>query len=308
MENAIKRKITRRPQIESFATGSPVLPYAALTAAVFFWGASFPAIRVAVTLLDPQAVMFCRMVVACLIMVPFAAKLRPSNFAWQDLKLILPMVLLQPCLYFFLESNALTLTTSSQAGIISASVPVLVAIGAWMFLKEGISAKIVVGLVVSVGGVSVLTLAGRGGGSGSNPILGNGLELCAMACAAGNLLLVKGLSRKFNSWTLTGMQFLTGLIFFAPGIRHIMAAPHLLLRLDLTGALVFLGAFASVGAFGLYNWAMTKIPASRASVFINLVPAVAVVLGWGLLDEALTPGQIAGALLVGGGVLISQRR
>lgn len=87
----------------------------------------------AVGLLHPQAVMFCRMVVACLLMAPFMGKLKPSNFAVQDLKLILPMVLLQPCLYFLLESNALTLTTSSQAGVISAAVPVLVALGPGCF-------------------------------------------------------------------------------------------------------------------------------------------------------------------------------
>lgn len=129
-----------------------------------------------------------------------------------------------------------------------------------------------------------------------------------MACAAGNMLLVKRLSQRFNTWTLTGMQLLAGLIFFTPGIRHMAADPQLLFRPDLIGSLIFLGVFASVGAFGLYNWAMTRIAASRASVFINLVPAVAVVLGWSLLGESLAPGQIAGALLVGGGVFITQRR
>ena len=304
MEHTIAEKLNRRRSV----SGSPLLPYAALTAAVFFWGASFPAIRVAVGLIHPQAVMFCRMVVACLIMVPFAGKLKPSQVSLRDLRLILPMVLLQPCLYFLLESNALTLTTSSQAGVISAAVPVLVALGAWVFLKESISVKIILGLLVSVMGVAALTLAGREGSAGSNPVLGNVLEFAAMACAAGNLLLVKGLSRRFNTWTLTGMQFMAGLIFFSPGIRHIVAAPQALFRLDLMGALIFLGAFASVGAFGLYNWAMARIDASRASIFINLVPAVAVILGWSLLGEVLSPGQIAGALLVGGGVFISQKR
>ena len=304
MENASAKKVLG---YGSFID-SPLLPYAALTATVIFWGASFPATRVAVSLLHPQAVMFCRMVVACLIMAPFARQLTPLLLTGKDLKLIIPMVLLQPCLYFLLESNALTLTTSSQAGVISASVPILVALGAWLFLSERMNAKIILGLLVSVVGVVILTLAGRPEQTGDNPILGNCFEFAAMACASGNMLLVKVLSRRYNPWSLTGMQFLAGLIFFSPGIRYIVAEPGILLRMDLIATLFLLGVFASVGAFGLYNWSMSRIPASRASVFINLVPAVAVLLGWTLLGETLSPGQIAGALLVGFGVFISQRR
>lgn len=304
MENARTHKIKGHwPLFDS-----PLLPYAALTAAVFFWGASFPATRVAVSLLPPQAVMFCRMVVACLIMAPFARQLTPALLTGRDLKLILPMVLLQPCLYFLLESNALTLTTSSQAGVVASSVPILVALGAWLFLGERISSKIILGLVISVGGVVILTLTGGQAQPGDNPVLGNSLEFGAMACASGNMLLVKILSRRYNPWTLTGMQFIAGLIFFSPGIRYIVAEPGILLRVDLITAIVLLGVFASVAAFGLYNWSMSRIPASRASIFINLVPAVAILLGWTLLGESLSPGQIAGALLVGVGVFVSQKK
>lgn len=304
MENAIQNKETQTFKLSS----TSLLPYAALVLAVLFWGGSFPAIRVAVSQLHPQAVMFCRMTIACLIMAPFIKKLKPAAWDRRDLKLLIPMVLLQPCFYFFLESNALKLTTSSQAGVISAFVPILVTLGAWLFLSEKINSKIIQGLVVSVVGVAALTLCGETGTPGDNPILGNSLEFAAMACAAGNMLLVKRMSEKYNSWTLTGMQFLVGLIFFSPGILHLIKTPAVLLRLDLMAALIFLGVCASVGAFGLYNWSMSKIPASRASVFINLVPAIAVFLGWTLLGEALSPGQIAGALLVGFGVFISQKK
>ncbi len=304
MENAILEKNV----VFKTAINSPLLPYAALLAAVFFWGASFPAARVAVGLMPPQAVMFCRMVVACLTMLPFIRHLKPKAWDRRDLKLIIPMVLFQPCLYFLLESNALALTTSSQAGVISSAVPILVAIGAWLFLPETINRKIILGLFVSVAGVVALTLQGNAGRPGDNPILGNSLEFGAMVCAAGNMLIVKALSQKYNPWTLTGMQVLAGLVFFSPGIRHIAAAPGVLFQFDLIFTLVLLGVFASVGAFGLYNWSMSRIPASRASVFINLVPAVAVFLGWTLLGESLSPGQMAGALLVGLGVFICQKK
>ncbi|MBW2648057.1 MAG: DMT family transporter, partial [Deltaproteobacteria bacterium] len=76
---------------------------------------------------------------------------------------------------------------------------------------------------------------------------------------------------------------------------------------DLIMILVFLGGLVTVAAFGLYNWGISRIPASKASVFINLIPVVAVALGWALLGEGLTPLQCVAASAIGAGVWLSQR-
>ena len=71
--------------------------------------------------------------------------------------------------------------------------------------------------------------------------------------------------------------------------------------------MLFLGSFVTLGAFGLYNWGMSRIPASRAATFINLVPVTAVVLGWVMLNETLTLYQIMASAVVVGGVYLSQK-
>ena len=71
--------------------------------------------------------------------------------------------------------------------------------------------------------------------------------------------------------------------------------------------LVFLGLFVTLGAFGLYNWGMSRMPAGKASIFINLVPVIAVLVGWLAMDETLTPAQCLAALTVMGGVWMSQK-
>jgi drug/metabolite transporter (DMT)-like permease len=72
--------------------------------------------------------------------------------------------------------------------------------------------------------------------------------------------------------------------------------------------LAFLGGGVTLGAFGLYNWALSRIPASRDAAFINLVSVVAVAAGWLLMGEPLTPLQCLAALAVAGGVGLSQMR
>ncbi|MDC7235892.1 MAG: DMT family transporter, partial [Spirochaetales bacterium] len=247
-----------------------------------------------------------RMILASMAILPFIRKLAPPSGWKQDWKILLPMVLFQPCLYFLLESNALRFTTSSQAGVISSFVPLLVSLGAWIFLKEKLNSRGLVGLVLSVTGIIFLTLMNGGNEKGERIILGNLMEVGAMVAAAANMLIIKKLSDRYNPWTLTMMQCFAGALFFLPGLfvlmeqKPVFEMTHILL-------LLYLGAPVSLGAFGLYNWGMSHTSASGASLFINLVPVVAVIMGWIMLGESLTAVQCMASAAVLTGVIISQR-
>ena len=218
------------------------------------------------------------------------------------------MVLFQPCLYFLFESNALTFTTSSQAGIISACLPLMVAVAAWFFIAESLNGKIILGLVLSILGVVLLTIFQDSQANAPHPILGNLLEVFAMASACANLILVKKLSSRYDTWSLTGMQVFAGTPFFLPGIRYVAIADPSIWTIKLIGLLFYLGVCVSFFSFGLYNWGISKIEASRASIFINLIPVTAVLLGWLILGETLNSKQIIAAIIVISGVFISNQR
>jgi len=285
-----------------------LLPIAALLAAVIFWGSSFAGTRYALKTLDPQIIIWIRMLVALIVILPFSAKLKPQNYRKGDWKMLIPMVLFQPCLYFLLESNALRYTTSTQAGVISAAVPMLVTLGAWIFLSESINRATVIGLVLSVGGVVFLTMSQGADSPAENPLLGNSMEFIAMIFAAANMLIIKKLSSRYNPWTLTAMQIIAGFLFFSPGLFKIASIERSLWTADLIMILVYMGVFVSLGAFGLYNWAMSHLPASKASSFINLTPVTAIVTGWIMLGEGLNFRQSLAAIVVIIGVLLSQKR
>jgi len=284
-----------------------VLAVAAIVAAVFLWGGSFAGMRVAVQAMSPWSVMWLRMIAATVLLMPLAGKLIPSDYRKGDWKLLVPMVLFQPCLYFLLESYALRFTTSSQAGVIAAALPLMVALGARLALAEAIPRAAYSGLLLSLLGVACLTLLQGSAGAAGNALLGNTLELCAMACAAANMIVVKQLCRRYNPWSLTAMQVFAGAIFFLPGLFFMVRADGDYWTPQLVMILLFLGSFVTLGAFGLYNWGMSRISASRASAFINLVPVNAVFFGWVLLGEALTLPQCAAAVAVIGGVWLSQK-
>jgi drug/metabolite transporter (DMT)-like permease len=284
-----------------------ILPVAALFAAVLLWGGSFAAMRLSVQAMSPWSVMWLRMAIALAVILPFAGRLKIEAYRRGDWKLIGPMVLFQPCFYFLLESNALCYTTSSQAGVISAFVPILVAVGAWMILAEPLGKRTLAGLFLSVTGVAILSLSGRPDSAAANPLLGNVLELGAMACAAVNMIMVKRLCDRYNPWLLTALQVVAGTLFFSPGLVLLLREPGVAWTPPLILSIVFLGALVTLGAFGLYNWGMSRIPASRASVFINLVPVTAVAVGWMVMGESLNGLQCVAAAAVVIGVGISQK-
>jgi drug/metabolite transporter (DMT)-like permease len=182
----------------------------------------------------------------------------------------------------------------------------MVAVGAWLMLAESLAKRTLIGLALSVGGVAVLSLSGGSTDTASNPLLGNLMELGAMASAAANIIMVKRLSDRYNPWLLTALQVMAGALFFTPGLVLLIRQPGVEWTPSLLFSIIFLGAMVTLGAFGLYNWGMSRVPASTASAFINLVPVTAVAIGWTVMGEVLSGVQCAAAAAVIIGVAISQ--
>jgi drug/metabolite transporter (DMT)-like permease len=280
-----------------------------LGGAVLFWGVSFMATKNAMTGgFSPMTVVWLRMAIASLALAPFWRYIPRPEYRTSDLGWLALVCLLQPGIYYLAENTAIGLTTSSQAGVISAIVPLLVAAGAWMFLREHISARTLAGIALSIAGVVGLSLGARAGAHAPNPALGNALEVIAMASAAGATIALKHLLERYNPWLLTGIQGLVGMVLFLPAAlaSHPQTWAHV--PLNAWVSVVFLGAFVSLAAFGLYNTAMTMMPASRASIAINAVPLVALIAGWLVLGESLGGLQIAGCVAIAAGVALGQSR
>lgn len=287
-------------------TNATLMPTLAILGAVLLWGSSFPAMKAALKYLDPWTVMWMRLTFGSVALLPVLKRVLPRKATRADWKLLAPLALLQPCLYFLLESYAIKYTTSAQAGIIAATLPIMVAVGARFFLGETTTLRAYIGLLLSVGGVVWLTLAGSPSADAPNPALGNLLEFGAMVCASGYMVLVKRLSATFGPWTLTAVQTFIGALFFLPGLWGLIAHRPEGLMAALP-VVVYLGTFVTLGAFGLYNIGIARIPASRASAFINLVPVVAVAVAWVFLGETLSPTQMLAATVIFLGVWVTQR-
>lgn len=284
-----------------------LLPLAGLTLAMLIWGSSFIALKIAFQAYSPWLVIFARMFIAALCFLPFIHHFRKIKFRRQDIKYLLLMAAFEPCLYFIFEAWALQNTTASQAGMITSMLPLMVAVTAGLWLHERIGKATWFGFSVAIAGAWWLSFSGESSASAPNPLLGNFLEFLAMVCATGYTITLKRLSARYSPLFLTALQAFVGALFF---LIPVLLSDFPILpsepTLSATLSIIYLGTFVTVGAYGLYNYGVSRIPATQAGSFINLIPVFSVILGFVILGERFTNQQFAAAGLVFCGVLITQ--
>ena len=282
--------------------------YSALFLAILFWGGSFPAIKIVMTGFTPISYVFFRFFGAAFIfgilMIKKFRRLKPST----HVKLAL-MALFHPTLYFIFESLGLQYTSASSASILVAALPGIVALLARFLLKEKLNVQQWSGVLLSVVGVILLA------GFDDNPVysessmLGNGLVLLAILSAAVYMIFARHLSSILSAVELTSYQVFYSILYLFP--VFLSHSPNVNWE-SINGAsmlaLLFLILGATMIAFLSYNYAISCIDVSRAAVFLNGVPVVAIILSSFVLHEGLGLLQLTGGTVVIAGVTLTNVR
>ncbi len=277
-----------------------------LVFAMFIWGSSFIALKSAMADLGEFTVIFFRMLIASFCFIYFIKDFIKYDFTRSDIKFILLLTLFEPCLYFIFEAKALLYTSASQAGMITSLMPLITAMAAGYFLKEIISRQLIFGSLIAMIGAVWLSVQATTTVSAPDPMLGNFLELCAMICGAGYTIVARYLIDKYSALFITAIQAFVGAIFFFPFFLFEYFTVDMNYTTEAISWLVYLGVVVTLGGYGLYNFALTKIEASKAAMFINLIPVFTLVLAFLVLGENLSSKELIACGVILCGVLISQ--
>lgn len=275
---------------------------------MFIWGSSFIALKSAMGDLEEFTVIFLRMFIASLCFLYFIKDFIKYDFTKDDIKYILLLTIFEPCFYFIFEAKALIYTTASQAGMITSLMPLITAMAAGYFLKEIISRKLIIGSIIAMLGAIWLSLQSTSSIDAPNPLLGNFLEFCAMICGAGYTIVARYLTEKYSALFITAIQSFVGALFFFPFFVYEYVNYELNFTIEALLWVVYLGVVVTLGGYGLYNFALTRIEASKAAVFIYLIPVFTLILAYIILGEELSfEGLIASSIILFG-VFISQMK
>ena len=274
--------------------------------AMFIWGSSFIALKSAMADLGEFTVIFLRMLIASFCFLYFIKDFIKYDFTKNDIKYILLLALFEPCLYFIFEAKALLYTSASQAGMITSLMPLLTAMAAGYFLKEIISKQLIFGSLIAMIGVVSLSVQATTTVSAPNPMLGNFLELCAMVCATGYTIVTRYLVEKYSALFITAIQAFIGAVFFFPFFIYEYFTKPMIFTFEAVSWVLYLGVVVTLGGYGLYNFALTKIEASKAGMFVNLIPVFTLILAFLILGEKLSAEEFIACLIILSGVIMSQ--
>ena len=121
------------------------------------------------------------------------------------------------CINMLAFFRGLELSTPINSGVIITLSPVLVLILSYFFLKEKITIKKILGILIGFSGAVFLILnTSKTGINAPNIPLGNSFFLLNASAYAGYLIIVKPLTQKYSLFTLMKWLFLIGLILSAP--------------------------------------------------------------------------------------------
>jgi drug/metabolite transporter (DMT)-like permease len=204
------------------------------------------------------------------------------------------------------ESYGLKYVSSTVASVIVATIPLFSPIAAWYFYKEKLSRTNLIGLVITFFGVSLVVLDTSFKFTASP--LGISLEFLAVMGAIGYASVLKGISHRYNTFTIITYQNLIGAVLFLPFWLGFEFQDFTRIAFDAKafGAIVKLAIFASTFSFILFTYSVRNIGINKSNTFINIVPVFVAVFAFLVLGDELNFHQVIGIAIVISGLFLAQ--
>ncbi|MBT3069034.1 DMT family transporter [Rhodoferax sp. U11-2br] len=210
-----------------------------------------------------------------------------------------------------------SLTTAVSAGVILAAIPAVVALLSWVFLRERISRRVALAIVLAALGIGLFSLskselsAHAIQGPDANLAhktswLGNLLVMGAVVCEAAYAVIGKKLTGTVSPKRITALINLWGFALMTPmGLYAAWAFDFSGVAIPIWLLLVFYALAASVWTVWLWMTGLKTVPASQAGVFTVMLPISAAAVGVLVLDETLTGMQLLAFGLCLSGVVLA---
>ena len=279
---------------------------AALLATMLIWGTSAVFMRTTALTLTPENALALRYVLLVLILVPgllLTGGWRISRQHWP--RLALTAAGMFGSSWFTIQGFARV--AAGLGTVISMVEPIIIALLFWAVLREPLSPRIWLGLMVSLTGAAVLFWPDITA-SAANPVdaLGILFLLAAPTCWAIYTIGAKPLLAHYSGFIVTAWSMLLA----APLILLMASRPYAEL-VSTTSArtwaeLFYLAAFNSLLGAVLWNFGTRHLPGAVVGSFLYLLPVIAVAAGYLILAEPVTGWLVAGGVIMLAGVAIAQ--
>jgi drug/metabolite transporter (DMT)-like permease len=285
------------------------------------WGTNYAIIKHAFRELDPQAFNAIRMIVASTVFLAIIALTRnlparrtssltsifytPSPISGRDWLGLAGLGLVGQCLYQYWFVGGLAATSVSNAALILAFTPVLIALAGAAIGVERVTATHWVGALLSLGGIYLVV--GRGMSVSGSTLRGDLTMFAAVCCWAIYTLGSRPLMIRHSPVAVIGLSMAIGTALYVPAVAsHIRAVQWAEVSVGTWVAAVYSALFALCVSYTIWYAAVREIGSARTSAYSNVVPLVAMTAAVIFLGEPLGVRKVAGAAAVLVGVALTR--
>ena len=275
----------------------------------FVWAGSFIVVDITTKEMDPIDLGFLRFLVATPLMILIAVlRKKPLLLPKKELPWLVVLGLTGVTLLYLFQFLGIHYTNAPTASVLINTNVIFIAILSGLFLHETLTRKRVAGIVLSFIGVFVIMFSdfSKQALTFDNLFfIGGILMLLSALCWALYSFVGKRLLKTYDEFVITTYAFGFGTLFYIPFV--VLHLGPVLQQTSLNGWLAVLYLALTCSIFGYLGWyyALKRIDASKAAVFLNFIPLFTILMSF-FLGTSLTWFFLLGAALIIYGVYITQ--
>ena len=285
--------------------------YLLLIFVCFIWGGTPASGRTLVQQVSPMLITGARFLVAGIILFAWLYLIKDRKAfkpGLYNLKIMILMSVMGICLHNTLLFKALSITTATNTALIESIGPTITTILAFLLIGERLSYTGWCGIIISCLGAVFIVAQGS-----LDTLLslkfnnGDLLVVISESMWSGYIVVGWRLGKNISAVALTAWtSIIGGLVCIIAGALSGSLYYH---EIDLSSVISFLYlVFASgIFAFIAWNYAVSKVGATKAGVFVYLIPLAGAFIGITILDEVVKIAQLLGGIVIILGMLITVR-
>lgn len=271
----------------------------ALLLVTIFWGAGFPATKIASETITPYFQIGIRFAVASLLLAAlFHKKLKNLNK-----NLIKPALVLSSLLFatYAFQTVGIQYTTASKSSFFSGLAVLIVPLFSIFYLKAKLEPKTIISVVTATIGLFLLSNAGIN----SRFNIGDFLTILCSICYAWQLLFTGTYVKKHDATLLAIVQLFFVSIFGIVFALVIEPIPNDISPASF-GSLMFSAVFCTAFAFWMQTTAQEFTPASHIALIFAMEPVFGAITSFLVLGELIGIRGIIGGAFIVAAMLISE--
>lgn len=275
-----------------------------LSLAASIWGAMYVVVKVVVDVVPPLELVWIRYLIAVVALGIIGIMMKQSwKIAKKDWLVIFLVGLIGNTVSIVTQEMGTLLSTAQMGAIITATTPAFMVVFARLMLKERITLKKCISIVLATIGVGIIV--GNGQIDVTQQLGGLYLLIAALTWALMSVL-VKKVPSKYSQMVVTTYSSMIAVILLTPFVLPRLQELDLttVLQPTITGGLLYLGIVSTAGGFLLWNKGLQLMNASSGGLFFFFQPIVGTFLGWLLLGESIGLSFWLGSLFIFSGVFI----